>query len=86
MHQLIIHEIKRGFWGPKHREIFNEISYDFEYLAAEASKFRYSDWHVVSFKDMTEMYGYAPGRASMNAAPDVRTTHEPDNDVDDLPF
>jgi hypothetical protein len=47
---------RRGFWGYKRKEIYNQVSWTPEPILAELSKYAYSNEHFTIFRDLSDLY------------------------------
>ena len=57
MYHVVIHQITRGFWGPKHREIVNVITESADEVWRVAGPYDQSNWHLVTIKNMNDFMG-----------------------------
>lgn len=66
MYQGYVKRIKRGFFGPKHVEVYSRTCRYAEPILAEMSRFD-DDWHVKTFQDLTASHGDYDDRPARGA-------------------
>jgi hypothetical protein len=57
MYQVVVKSVKRGFWGPKIRELLVESGPYPEPILAIVSQYRDDPRYIVTFKDLTGYLG-----------------------------
>lgn len=57
MYHVMVKEIKRGFWGPKHTEVMNFFTESYDEAIRAAQPYEHSNWHLINLKNMNEFLG-----------------------------